>query len=296
MSFKRWRRDRQLGKVRPGDGSALVDFRFRDLFGSRSLFYIRLVDAELDGSSAGRETEQRGHVYAIDVRHYADNISRKENVAPAEAADERAEAADERSEKTDRQAWLKDLVGERIIDEILGNDEEGDTAGTEEKPAQPPSALYRDGVQIARSNLPAAFPVPGGVIEAARSSYGLTRMHYVPESGESAERMLRPHRRSPEGIRARIARRFPKLSRFVGGLAIVVLLIGLVTGIPQGIQMISEIPPIADRVGTFTSPFQFPEWLNVTLLVAGILAAIERALMLKNHWLIDLDTTWSAFD
>ena len=269
MSFKRWRRERRLGRVRDGDGSALVDFRFRDLFGSRSLFFIRLHE-----QATGPDTATPDHVYAVDVRHYAEKIARKE---PSE-----------------KNAWLKDIVGERLTEQILGSDEEAE----EERSQGIPAALYRDGVQIARSNLPAAFPVPGGVIEAARSSYGLTRMHYVTETegGESTERMLRPHRRSPEGIRARMAHRLPRLSRFVGGIAIVVLLVGLVTGIPQGIQMISEIPPIADRFGTFTSPFQFPEWLNVTLLVAGILAAIERALMLKNHWLIDLDTTWSAFD
>lgn len=274
MSFKRWRRERQLGRVRAGDGSALVDFRFRDFFGSRSLFFIRLHEQAKDPDTAAPDqVSAADHVYAVDVRHYAEKIARKE---PSE-----------------RNSWLKDIVGERLTEQILGSDEE---AEEEERSQGIPAALYRDGVQVARSNLPAAFPVPGGVIEVARSSYGLTRMHYVPTPDAEAPIMLRPHRRSPEGVRARIAHHFPRLSRFIGAVAIVVLLVGLVTGLPQGLQMITEIPPIAERFGVFTSPFQFPAWLNTTLLVAGILAATERALTLKNHWLIDLDTTWSALD
>lgn len=270
MSFRGWRRDRQLGRVRPGDGRSLVDFRFRDLFGGRSLFFIGLA------------SETSDHVYAVDVRHYAEKIARKE--------------------PEQQHGWLKDIVGERLTEQILGS---GEDAEAQERSQGPPAALYCDGVQVARSNLPAAFPVPGGVIEVARSSYGLTRMHFVPraEGGTaggpdeaSTAVMLQPHRRSPEGIRARIARRFPFVSRVIGALAVVILIVGLVTGLPQGLQMITEIPLIADRFGVFTSPFQFPAWVNTSLLIAGIVAATERALTLKNHWLIDLDTTWSALN
>ncbi|GAB3796133.1 hypothetical protein [Virgibacillus kimchii] len=28
------------------------------------------------------------------------------------------------------------------------------------------------------------------------------------------------------------------------------------------------------------------------LVIAGTLAALERALMLRNHWLIDMETSW----
>jgi hypothetical protein len=38
-----------------------------------------------------------------------------------------------------------------------------------------------------------------------------------------------------------------------------------------------------------------PAWANTTVTVAGVLAATERALTLRNHWLIDLDTTWTTF-
>src|SRR5690625_1235811 len=52
--------------------------------------------------------------------------------------------------------------------------------------------LYRNGKHIAKSKLPAIFPVPGGFIEVAISTYGLTRMHYVTEEDE--EHQLYPYK------------------------------------------------------------------------------------------------------
>lgn len=156
-----------------------------------------------------------------------------------------------------------------------------------------PVSLYRDGVQQHIANPPVAFAVPGGVIEVATSTYGLTRMHHVPEDG--AARALRPHPRSLEGLRARFGRRFPRASATIGALAIVVLLVGLVLMVPQAAELVTEMDVVAERVGTFTSPISLPVWANTAVLVAGILAATERALTLRNHWLIDADTTWAAF-
>ncbi|MGJ9411668.1 hypothetical protein ACHAAC_03070 [Aeromicrobium sp. CF4.19] len=156
----------------------------------------------------------------------------------------------------------------------------------------PQAALYLDGVQTHRADVPATFPVPDGMIQVATSLYGLKRMHHVSESG--AERTLQPHRSSQEGLRARFANRFPRWSSAIGLVAILVLLVGLVVGIPQALELITQQDRIAEQVGTFTSPIQLPGWADVTLLVAGILAATERALTLRNHWLVDADTTWST--
>lgn len=157
-----------------------------------------------------------------------------------------------------------------------------------------PVSLYRDGRQQHIANQPVAFEVEDGVIEVATSTYGLSRMHFVPSDGGEA-RTLRPHPRSLEGRRERFGRRHPGMSRLLGAVAIVVLLIGLVTMVPQLAELVTSIDPVAERVGTFTSPIQLPGWLNVSLLVAGALAATERALTLRNHWLIDADTTWTGF-
>ena len=67
---------------------------------------------------------------------------------------------------------------------------------------------------------------------------------------------------------------------------------GLVLFVPQLLELVTQWDFVAERVGTFTSPISLPTWLNTTLFVAGIAASLERALTLRNHWLIDVDTWW----
>lgn len=157
-----------------------------------------------------------------------------------------------------------------------------------------PVALYRDDRQLHIANPPVAFEVPGGVIEVATGTYGLTRMHHTPEDG-GQPRTLRPHPRSMEGLRARFGRRYPRASAVIGAGAILVLLVGLVLMLPQAVELVTSLEVVAERVGTFTSPIQLSAWTNTALIVAGVLAATERALNLRNHWLIDADTTWTLF-
>lgn len=210
--LKEFRRRRRIARVRPGDGSALQDYRFWQLF-SRSLFVL-----DHPGGS--------GHVFEVDVRLTADSTT-----------------------------------------------------------TTSPASLYRDGVQVARANVPVAFPVPGGVVEVATSPYGVKRIHYVAEDGR--EQVLRPHPRSQEGLRARFAERFPRASALVGAVAVAVILVGLAVTIPQGVETLTRIPLVAEHVGTFTSPISLAAWANTTLLVAGVLASLERAVSLRHHWLLD---------
>ncbi|WP_204758499.1 hypothetical protein [Lentibacillus sediminis] len=150
--------------------------------------------------------------------------------------------------------------------------------------------LYRDGKHYATSKLPAVFPVPGGFIEVAISTYGLKRMHFVTD--DDSEYQLYPDRSSTEGLRTRFDRRFPRASSVIGTAAIVTLLVSLILGLPQLAALISQIPIVEEYLGSFESPFVLSDWLNTTLLTAGISAAIERTLMLRNHWLIDMETNW----
>lgn len=145
--------------------------------------------------------------------------------------------------------------------------------------------LYCDGQHHARSKLPAAFPLPGGTVEVVASGYGLKRCHYVSHDG--AERQLMPDSASAEGRRARLEREHPALGRAIGCVSVAVLVVALILGFPQIVQQISQIPPIADNFGSFTSPIRLPAWFNVTLLVATLVASTERALRLRNHWLLD---------
>lgn len=145
--------------------------------------------------------------------------------------------------------------------------------------------LYRDGVHQATSKLPAELPVTGGTVQVATSSYGLRRCHYVTPDGR--ERQLVPDPASAEGRRSRLERERPGLSRGLGVVSWTVLVVALVLGVPQIVEQVSQIPPVADRFGTFTSPVHLPAGLNVALLVATLVASTERALRLRYHWLLD---------
>lgn len=150
--------------------------------------------------------------------------------------------------------------------------------------------LYRDGRQELTAPLPNAFTVPGGEIVVEATFYGLKKMQYEPHRGNPET--LRPDRLSSEGLRARFGHRYPWLSRIIGWAAIAVLLVSLVLAIPQLIQLISQVDIASQYLGTFASPVDLPAEANTALAVAGVLAAMERALTLRNHWLIDLETGW----
>ncbi|OUZ11036.1 hypothetical protein BHE97_06285 [Aeromicrobium sp. PE09-221] len=161
------------------------------------------------------------------------------------------------------------------VDVRLWGDEDGNVLGQ----------LYRDGRHHAQSKLPATFPVPGGHIEVVTTQFGLKRCHFVGTDG--SERQLVPDPASAEGRRARLDRRHPLVGRALSLMSIVVLLFAAVLGIPQIVDQISHIPLVAESIGTFTSPFGLPAWLNITLVVATLVASTERALRLRNHWLLD---------
>jgi hypothetical protein len=227
--FQRSRRRRRERRSRPGNGSALKDYRWWQLF-HRTLFFLDLPDA-------GRGVSR----YAVDVHHAGDEI---------------------------------------------------DDTTSKGRAKTPPVGLYLDGVQVARAEPPVDLPVPGGRIEVAKGPYGLTRMHHVTQDG--TERTLVPHPRSLEGRRARLGRHHPRLSRLIGAVAIAILLVGLVLAVPQVLELVTQIEPVAERFGTFRSPISLPAWANVTTIVLGVLAATERALTLRSHWLIDADTLWTS--
>lgn len=161
------------------------------------------------------------------------------------------------------------------IDVKHGGDESGEVTGY----------LYLDGRLSAKSKLPAAFPVPGGVIEVAASSFGLKRCHYVTPDG--LERQLEPDPASAEGRRGSFDRAHPVASRVVGGISFIVVLVGLAILLPQLAETLSEIPPIAERWGTFTSPILLSTLGNAAVAMVTIAASTERALRLRYHWLLD---------
>ena len=98
--------------------------------------------------------------------------------------------------------------------------------------------LYLNGVHHAQAKLPAEFPVDGGSIQVATTTYGLKRMHYVDRTGQA--RVLTPDPASAEGLRAKLARRSPGLSRLIGLLAVIILLTLLPLSLLQLIEMLTH--------------------------------------------------------
>ncbi|WP_026119107.1 hypothetical protein [Nocardiopsis ganjiahuensis] len=145
--------------------------------------------------------------------------------------------------------------------------------------------LYLDGRHHAESELPAAFPVEGGTIEVAATDFGLKRCHYV--TAEGADHQLVPDRRSGEGRRAHLHRERPALSRWIAVLSLSLLVVPALLLIPQLVEAAFQLPPVAQRLGTFTSPVQLPFWLNVVLGLGAATASVERALRLRYNWLLD---------
>lgn len=128
------------------------------------------------------------------------------------------------------------------------------------------------------------MPCPAGVIEVATNEYGLTRMHHIRDDG--TEHALSPHPRSQEGLRARFGQRFPRTSVVLGAAAVVVLLAVLAVGMLSGLEALTRVEVIAERVGTVTSPIHVTGWMKIALPVAGFVAGLERALTLRHHRLL----------
>ncbi|MFJ6461847.1 hypothetical protein ACIQM0_12470 [Streptomyces sp. NPDC091387] len=145
--------------------------------------------------------------------------------------------------------------------------------------------LFTDGRHVAESKLPAVFPVDGGVIEVAMSSYGIKRCHYRPLDGQPSQ--LTPDPASAEGRRARFGTRHPGLSGAIAVGSVLLLVIGVGLNLLQLAEPVSEIPPVAQRVGAFDSPIHLPIWLNLALGGGAVLASMERALRLRHSSLLD---------
>lgn len=152
--------------------------------------------------------------------------------------------------------------------------------------------LYVDGWWQARAEAPASFPVPGGVIEVDVSMYGMKRVHLIGDDG--VERRLPPVPGTLEELRGRLHRRRPGLSRAIAWTAIAILVVNLVLAAPQALELVTSLPRVAELVGTYTSPVQLPAWLNTGLLLAGVVAAVERTLTLRRNRILDAETLWTG--
>ncbi|MFY1704953.1 hypothetical protein ACN28G_25075 [Micromonospora sp. WMMA1923] len=146
--------------------------------------------------------------------------------------------------------------------------------------------LYLDGALLSFSTVPARFPVPGGHIEVAVNTFGLRRCHYVRADGTQSQ--LVPHPASAEGRRARLHQTHPGVSRLIGVVSALLVLVGFGVAMPQLVATLSQVPPVADSLGTFELPVRIPLAVNIAAGAAAVAGSAERALRLRTNWLDSL--------
>ena len=144
--------------------------------------------------------------------------------------------------------------------------------------------LYVDGRHVATPTSPAAFDADGARIEVAFSLYGLKRVRLV-DAG--VERRLEPGPATLERWRQDVDRRHPVASRAASATSWTVLVVSLLVGVTELLDV--GLPWLAGLIGWDLpegSPISFPEWMTAPAAVLGPIAAIDRALMMRHHWLL----------
>lgn len=143
--------------------------------------------------------------------------------------------------------------------------------------------LYRDSVLVESRKSPARFDLTPTVrIEAAMSLYGMKYVHLVTTQDEHLT-SLYPRAGTGEAWRAKLARQHPQANRWIAFASWSVLMFAAITQIPVLFNS-----TLAHLTGTPLPTLDLPVWANAILGVAGILAALDRALQLKHSkWLDD---------
>lgn len=143
--------------------------------------------------------------------------------------------------------------------------------------------LYRAGHLLEIRSSPATFSVDETTsVEAEMSLYGMKRVELV--DNESNERLrFQPRPGTGEAWRAKLATRWPRTNRTLGVVSWSVLAFSMLTQLPVYFNM-----SIAKIVGTELPTLEFSPAVNTALSIAGVLAALDRALQLKyNRWIDD---------
>lgn len=146
--------------------------------------------------------------------------------------------------------------------------------------------LYRDGIHVSKSAVPAHFAVPGGIINVHANNFGLRYCNYVRDDSISTQ--LTPHNSSAEGWRARLHREHPALSLFISIFSVLLIIPGACVALLKLAEILTQIPPVTDAIGTFISPIELSLTATLTVGAAAIAGSTERALRLRTSWLDSL--------
>ncbi|WP_239741098.1 TetR/AcrR family transcriptional regulator [Mammaliicoccus sp. M-M45] len=150
---------------------------------------------------------------------------------------------------------------------------------------EPRVDLYNNGKHVAYSKLPAAFKLENGILEVRSGGSGINRIKYISNQEENFS--VKPDKKSIRGMRLELHKHFPKVSGFISLVSILVIFVSFILSMPQILESLTQIPWIAENIGIFESPIHFSVAMNISIGIAVAIAASERAMMLRNHWLID---------
>lgn len=139
--------------------------------------------------------------------------------------------------------------------------------------------LYRDGHLVEEKGSPASFEIEGATIKAAMALYGMKVAKLIPR-GQKPQALV-PLPGTAEDRRLSFGRAHPAVSMLLAAAAWIVLAIALVTQMPNLLNGIGYL------AGWSVPTFGLPEWLNVLLGIAGILAGLDRGLCMKHNPLLD---------
>ncbi|MCR2034309.1 hypothetical protein [Adlercreutzia mucosicola] len=146
--------------------------------------------------------------------------------------------------------------------------------------------LYRDGCLAEEQKSPARFVLDdGAVIEAAMALYGMKRAHLVA-SGRA--RALLPLPGTAEALRLAFDREHPVASRVIAAVSWAVLVVALVTQIPNLLNSLAQGAAwLGIPLGFSVPTFALSEWLNTLLGALGIVAGLDRGLRMVHSPLLD---------
>ncbi|MCM8555423.1 hypothetical protein [Streptomyces sp. STCH 565 A] len=150
------------------------------------------------------------------------------------------------------------------------------------------ASLYRNNRLERTAEMPTRFTLGSERIEVAASRYGMRRIHLIRADG--TQEPLDPAPGTPEHWRRRFSQRHPKVSHATAVGAVAVLIVDLILLAPQLLEVLTHLSIWSDRFPSFVSPVLLPVWFNAILGVAAALAATERALTLRHHRILDIET------
>lgn len=149
--------------------------------------------------------------------------------------------------------------------------------------------VFRNGVEVMKEKSPFRYQIaPGVSIEAEMALYGMKRAHLVNERSGTTT-MLNPLEGTAEAIRLNFETKHPVASKAIAAVAWVVLLVALVTQVPN---LVNSAANFADAVSfpialPRVPAFDLPDWVNCLLSVMGIAAGLDRGLRMKHNPLLD---------